>query len=183
MKIHLHQKQRLGLRSHTQNNEIFLLHDALWRASCPVQSPYRELVQPDDQLYVTSPLTRGLAQFRQPTTQSSSLDRGLAPTRWPRCFPLVSYSLQPILALSAKVWSGAPCVGWPLDTTSIGSKHPCYRCARGGGVYLGSTPLDPWLLFDLRLNLGALSGPEVVNWGQLPSYLASFVGPESASKP
>ena len=77
----------------------------------------------------------------------------------------------------------APCVGCPLDTTSIGSKHPCYRCAGGGGFYLGSTPLDPWLLFDLRLNLGALTGPEVANWGQLPSYLASFVGPESASKP
>lgn len=52
----------------------------------------------------------------------------------------------------------------------------------GTGLYLGRTLPNPWLLFDLRLDSVALTGPEVKDWGKLPSYLASFVNPRSASK-
>ena len=52
----------------------------------------------------------------------------------------------------------------------------------GTGLYLGSTLPNAWLLFDLRLDSVALTGPEVKDWGKLPSYLASFVNPRSASK-
>ena len=50
-------------------------------------------------------------------------------------------------------------------------------------LYLRSAPLDPWLLFNLRLNLVALTGPAVENWGKQLSYLAGFVGPGSVSNP
>ena len=145
-------------------------HVVAWRASRPVHS--------GNQLSnLASPVIRALAQFRQPTVQSSLLGRGLAPTRWPGSFPLISQPLQPPLALSTEVGSAPPVLGiaWTLhqSVASILGDVPGWGW---GGLILGSTPLDSWLLFDLRLNLVAFTSPGIQNWGKPPSYLTCLVG-------
>lgn len=140
-----------------------------WRASRPVHSG-KQLSS------LASPVIRALAQYRQPTVQSSLLGRGLAPTTWPGSFPLISQPLQPPLALSTEVGSAPPVLGiaWILHQSVASVLGDVLGW--GWGLNLGSTPLDSWLLFDLRLNLVTFTGSGIQNWSKLASYLTCLVG-------
>lgn len=73
----------------------------------------------------------------------------------------------------------------PLPAVSLTqprSRGAVDRPGWGKALYLGSTSTNPWLLLDLRLDSAAPTGPEVNDWGKLPSYLARLVASRPVSK-
>lgn len=167
LKFHPYQEETRAYVTHTKQR--WSHHVVAWRASRPVHS--------GNQLSnLASPVIRILAQFRQPTVQSSLLGRGLAPTMWPGSFPLISQPLQPPLALSTEVGSAPPVLGiaWTLHQSVASVLGDVLGW--GWGLNLGSAPLDSWLRFDLRLNLVAFTGSGIQNWSKLAGYLTCLVG-------